>query len=206
MDTTDISAMTDVSNERHFVFKLSRIGTARDSADGFARPFRCPFNQIIWITNGSGICRIDMEKYKISTNTLFMIPPGRIRHIEAVDEISGYVLSFNTDFLYLSTDGPGRLFFEEVAADINNIIMVSLNADPILLHNVLLQMEKEVGNSMILRLEILSGLMKLFLIYMKRASNPIRRQFESTQNMRLYNQFNSKLEKNFLTKRTVAEL
>ena len=47
--------------------------------------------------------------------------------------------------------------------------------------------------------------MKVFLITLKRSSKAVRQQFTSSRKMRLFINFSSKLEKNFLTKRLVAE-
>jgi AraC-like DNA-binding protein len=47
--------------------------------------------------------------------------------------------------------------------------------------------------------------MKVFLITLKRLSKAVRQQFASSRKMRLFINFSSKLEKNFLTKRLVAE-
>lgn len=187
----------------NFIFEVSAIEWPNKNQQD--QPNRHPCHQIVWVTKGSGIYCIDMEKYRVADNTVFMIPPGRIRQFMAEEEITGYVLSFNTDFLYLSTDGPGRPFFEEVVADFNKVNMLSLDADQDVLQNVLREMTREFDNYLMHRLEILSGLMKVFLIHLKRSSRSVRQQFASSQKMKLFNNFSSKLEKHFLTKRLVAD-
>jgi AraC family transcriptional regulator, transcriptional activator of pobA len=56
-----------------------------------------------------------------------------------------------------------------------------------------------------LRLEILSGLFKIFLIYTKRLATTVRREETSSHRMRLFNSFYAKLDEQFKTMRQVAE-
>ena len=192
-------------SEENFFFKVSTIESLRQDLPDADLPARCPNYQIVWITRGSGTYCIDMEKYKIADNSIYMIPPGRIRQFKVDGDISGYVLTFNTDFLYLATDGPGRPFYEEVVSGFNKINMLSLTADCIVLRNLLQEMIRECDSEQVHRLEVLSGLLKVFLINLKRSSGAVRQQFASSQRMKLFNNFNSKLEKHFLTKRLVAD-
>jgi len=191
--------------EDNFFFGVSTIEWLNQTRQDSDQPTRYPHHQIVWITKGAGTFCIDMEKYRIADNSVYMIPPGRMRQFNGEASLSGYVLSFNTDFLYLATDGPGRPFFEEIVADFRKVNMLSLNSDCDGLKNLLREINTECDNELIHRMEILSGLMKVFLITLKRSSKAVRQQYTSSRKMRLFNNFSSKLEKNFLTKRLVAE-
>jgi len=191
--------------EENFFFEVSTIEWLDQTRQDSDQPTRSPHHQIIWITKGTGTFCIDMEKYKIADNSVYMIPPGRMRQFKGEANTSGYILSFNTDFLYLATDGPWRPFFEEVIADFNKVSILSLTSDCEELQNLLLALIRERDKYLIHRIEILSGLMKVFLITLKRSSKTVRWQFTSSRKMKLFNNFSSKLEKYFLTKRLVAE-
>ena len=192
--------------EGNFFFEVSTIAWLNQNLPDPDQPTRYPHHQIIWVTKGTGTFCIDMERYRITDNSVYMIPPGRMRQFEGeANIISGHILSFNTDFLYLATAGPGRPFFEEILADFNKVNMLSLSSEGEVLQNLLREISRECNKTLIHRMEILSGLMKVFLITLKRSSKAVRQQFTSSRKMRLFINFSSKLEKNFLTKRLVAE-
>src|SRR5258706_4675240 len=151
-------------SEKNFFFEISTIESLSQNLQDADVPVRSPNYQIVWITKGSGTYCIDLENYRIADNSVYMIPPGRIRQSKADGDISGYVLSLNTDFLYLATDGPGCPFFEEVVSDFNKINMLSLTTDCVVLRNLLQEMTRECDSEQVHRLEILGGLMKVFLI------------------------------------------
>ena len=191
--------------EENFFFEVSTIEWLSQTRQNSGQPIRDPHHQIVWITKGTGTFCIDMEMYRIVDNSVYMIPPGRMRQLNGEANVSGYILSFNSDFLYLATAGPGRPFFEEILADFNKVNMLSLSSECEGLQNLLREINRECDKALIHRTEILSGLMKVFLITLKRSSKIVRQQFASSRKMRLFINFSSKLEKNFLTKRLVAE-
>jgi AraC family transcriptional regulator, transcriptional activator of pobA len=168
-------------------------------------PVRKPHHQIVWITKGSGSCRIDLEKYTISDNTIYTIPPGRFHRFSPAGQIAGYVLSFNTDFLQLAIEGPGRPFFKEISADLKQVNMFLLRPDKPALQNLLDDITREFDTHLMLKLEILSGLFKVFLIHMKRLATTVWQEEASTHKMRLYNNFYAALDKQFRTMKQVAE-
>jgi AraC-like DNA-binding protein len=191
--------------EANFFFEVSTIEWLSQTRQDSDQPTRHPHHQIVWITKGTGTFCIDMELYRIVDNSVYMIPPGRMRQFKGEANVSGYILSFNSDFLYLATAGPGRPFFEEILADFNKVNMLSLSSECEGLQNLLREITRECDKPLIHRTEILGGLMKVFLITLKRSSKTVRQQFASSRKMRLFINFSSKLEKHFLTKRLVAE-
>lgn len=168
-------------------------------------PVRKPHHQIVWITKGSGSCCIDLEKYSMSDNTVYTIPSGRFHQFSPAGKIAGYVLSFNTDFLQLAIEGPGRPFFKEISADLKQVNMFLLRSDNPALENLLDDITREFDTHLMLRLEILSGLFKIFLIYMKRLATTIWQEEASSPKMRLFNNFYASLDKQFRTMKQVAE-
>ena len=67
--------------------------------------------------------------------------------------------------------------------------MVVLQSDNATLHNLLGDIIREYETHLMLRLEILSGLFKVFLMYMKRQATAIRQEEASSHKMRLFNNF-----------------
>ena len=190
-------------NDVHCHFDISTIESV-DLRPGNT-PIRRPHYQIVWISQGSGHFSIDLEKFRIRDNTTYTIPPGRYHQFMAEGRLSGYVLSFNMDFLHLALESPGRPFFTEITSDLNRVKMYLLKREDQALQDVLADINREFGADLMLRLEILSGLFKVFLIYMKRQSVTVRQEEIHCSHTRLFNRFYAKLDNQFRTKRQVAD-
>jgi AraC family transcriptional activator of pobA len=166
---------------------------------------RRPHSQLIWITRGAGYFSIDLEKYQMTDNTIYTIPPGRCHQFGPTDVITGWILSFNLDFLNLAIEGSGPPFFKEIGADLNRVNTVVLRSDNPVLENLLGDIAREFETNLMMRLEMLSGLFKIFLMYMKRLTVSIRQEEASSRKVSLFNNFYTKLDKEFKTKKQVAE-
>ncbi|HXB05481.1 MAG TPA: helix-turn-helix domain-containing protein, partial [Puia sp.] len=143
--------------------------------------------------------------YRLTDNTIYMIPPGRFHQFMPEGGISGYVLSFNIDFLHLAIEGPGRPFFKEITADLKQVNTLSLQSGNPAMTLLLTDITREFDTHLTLRLEILSGLFKIFLIYMKRLATTVRQEEGSSHRTRLFNSFYAKVDKQFKTMKQVAE-
>jgi len=188
-----------------YFFGISTLESMNINRELMNDPVRCPHSQIIWITRGAGYFTIDLETFQMTDNTIYTIPPGRFHQFRSTDVIGGYVLSFNPDFLNLAIEGPGRSFFKEIGMDLNRVNMVVLQSDNPVLQNLLAEITREFEAHLTLRLEILSGYFKIFLMYMKRLALTVRHEEASSHKMRLFNNFHAKLEKEFKTMKQVAE-
>jgi len=192
-------------NDVSYFFEISTLESLNINKGSMNDPVRRPHSQIIWITRGAGYFSIDLEKFQLMDNAIYTIPSGRFHQFRTTDAIAGYVLSFNPDFLNLALEGPGRPFFKEIGTDLNRVNMVELRSDNPVLQNLLADIIRECETHLMLRLEILSGLFKIFLMYMKRHATTIRQEETSSHKMRLFNNFYAKVEKQFKTMKQVAE-
>jgi AraC family transcriptional activator of pobA len=73
------------------------------------------------------------------------------------------------------------------------------------IHHLVLSMAKEFEGCLPSREEVLSGLLKVFLIHLRRLPDGVGRGKEADGHVELVNVFCSRLEQYFLTKRTVSE-
>ena len=192
-------------NEVTYFFDISTVESVNLNHGLRNAPVRQPHYQIVWITQGSGSFSIDLEKYRIEDNSAFTIPPGKFHQIMAEGRLSGFVLSFNIDFLHLTIESPGRPFFKEISSDLKKVKTYSLYGDDQALQSLLAGITGEFAAHNIFRLEIVSGLFKVFLIYMKRQSTSIRQEEKSCPRTRLFNNFYAKLDNQFRTKKQVAD-
>jgi hypothetical protein len=161
--------------DRSYFFEISTLESLNINKGSIHNPLRRPHSQLIWITRGAGYFTIDQEKFQITDNTIYTLPPGRCHQFRPTDVITGWILSFNLDFLNLAIEGPGRPFFKEICADLNRVKMVVLPSDNPVLENLLGDIAREFETNLMLRLEMLSGLFKIFLMYMKRLAVSAKR-------------------------------
>ena len=192
-------------NEVTYFFDISTVESVNFNHGLRNAPVRQPHYQIVWITQGSGYFSIDLEKYRIEDNSTFTIPPGRFHQIMAEGRLSGFVFSFDIDFLHLAIETPGRPFFKEISSDLKRVKMYLLDGGDVALQSLLTGITREFESDKIFRLEIVSGLFKVFLMYMKRQSTSIRQEETNCRHTRLFNNFYAKLDNQFRTKKQVAD-
>jgi AraC family transcriptional activator of pobA len=192
-------------NDASYFFEISALESLNINKGSLQDPVRRPHSQIIWITRGIGYLTIDLEKFQMMDNTIYTIPSGRFHQFRPKDGMAGHVLSFNPDFLHLAIEGSGRPFFKEIGTDLSRVNMVELRSGYPVLQGLLTDIIREFEAHLMLRLEILSGLFKIFLLYIKRMATSIRQEDASSYKMRLFNKFYAKLEKEFKTMKQVAE-
>jgi AraC family transcriptional activator of pobA len=189
----------------NYSFEISTVELFTLTRDLATEPIRRPTYQIVWVTKGSGYFSIDLKKYRIKDNAIYTIPPGLFHQIMPGGRISGYVLTFNIDFLYLAIGGSGRILFEEISSDLNRVNMYFPKIGDRELQNVVTDISREFNAHLTLRLEILSGLFKMFLLYMHRNSTTILQQGVSRRSMRLFNSFYAKLDNHFRARKQVTD-
>jgi AraC family transcriptional activator of pobA len=192
-------------NENPYFLEISTLDSLENNREEMDNPVRRPYFQIIWITRGKGHFTIDLEKYRMADNTIYTIPSGRFHQCKPAGEVSGFILSFDGDFLKLAIEAADRPFFKEICADLSRVNMIVLQAHNPVLQNLLADMTREASVHQTMQLEILSSLFKIFLMYMKRLATTTRQEEASSHKMRLFNSFYAKLEKQFKTMKQVAE-
>ena len=204
MRTTVKQAISPV--DKNYLFNLLAVESINFDGDPWSKPVRQPYYQIVWITRGCGYVAIDLEKYRIEDNTIYTIPPGRVHQLMPEGGLTGYLLSFSIDFLYLAIERPGRPFFEDLTADLNRVKIYLLKGESQALQTVLGNFSREFEAHLMLHLEILSSYFKVFLMYMKRQAAGIWQEEEvACHRSQLVNNFYAKLDKQFRTMRQVAD-
>jgi AraC family transcriptional activator of pobA len=189
----------------NYFFRISRLESTYASGDAWVKPVQLPYYQIVWISRGSGFFNIDLEKYRIESDTVYTIPTGRFHHILSNERLSGFVLSFNLDFLCLGIDATEEPLFKEISADLKTTRRYTIKREDGALPNVLAEINLAFKANSMLHREILSTLVKSFLMYVKRQSTSVREEKISSHRVRLVNKFRAKLEDQFRTKKQVAD-
>ncbi len=202
-----MSIVRQTPSQKNLLFEVHTIEWLKKNGRLPDSPCQHGHYQVLWCTRGMGRYCIDLESYLLADNSVFFIPPGRMQQLKADGEIDGYVLSFNANFLFLATVGPGNSLHSELLTGFPKVRVFSLGENRVegFLTNVVQDMIRELEQHLLLSQEILSGLLNIFLIYMRRMSVSAQQEDAPSRRVDLFNSFCSKVERDFLTKRLVAD-
>ena len=161
--------------------------------------------EMIWIVEGTGLHKVNQHQYRLSDSKIYCVCPGQEHQLIVMPGTKGFVISFTEDFL-LQADGEGggrrpswlrREFLQSPELSIDKEVAEDMQ-------DVASLMLKERQKYSLIRAEILTKYLKVFMIYYrkelhKHASCCVKR----TSNA-LVNDFFSELENNFRECRTVG--
>ncbi|HTF82489.1 MAG TPA: AraC family transcriptional regulator [Cytophagales bacterium] len=68
------------------------------------------FYEILLITEGSGVNKIDFTEYEIKPGSVFFVSPGQVHDIAYSDDIQGMIFLFNSEFYLLNKPDKNKLF------------------------------------------------------------------------------------------------
>ena len=161
--------------------------------------------EMIWIVEGAGFHKVNQYQYRLSDSKMYCVCPGQEHQLMVMPGTKGFVISFTEDFL-VQVDGeagfrnhsyllreflqsPELTLEKEVAEDMQDVASLML---------------KEWQKYSLIRAEILTKYLKIFMIYYrkelhKHASCSVKRTSNS-----LVNDFFAELENNFSEYRTVG--
>ena len=164
------------------------------------------YYSMIWIVEGKGEIKIDFAKFELSKNTLYYIKPGQALCLE-IDEFSqGFIICFDRDFFELYEKKHSELINSPLFSNYLNMPVIKINSEVnSFMKSIADEMLLEFKNFYDLRLEILKGLLKIFIIYLSHQfENECPNNFQSRR-AELAKGFFSLLEQHFAVKKQVKE-
>ncbi|HZE83171.1 MAG TPA: helix-turn-helix domain-containing protein [Puia sp.] len=162
--------------------------------------------EFIWIKKGRVSLTVDFQEYVFSENVIYCLSPGQFRAIKTESSLQGYYICLSSDF-YFSVTGEVDYFysFDRVNGG-KNITVLMPEAEVLYdLDDIIQLMWKEYLRNALTRLDILSGFLKLFTLYISKS--PAVNSWHPKHNERTGKvmDFLDLVKKNFLTKRMVAD-
>ncbi|WP_280747600.1 helix-turn-helix transcriptional regulator [Parabacteroides sp. PF5-9] len=85
----------------------------------FRHPHRAAFYQIIWLSEGSAIFRIDFQKITIQANEILIISSGQVCEFDTISDYSGKIILFTSSFFSISELDTSFLHIAEILNPIN---------------------------------------------------------------------------------------
>ncbi|SEJ31149.1 transcriptional regulator, AraC family [Dyadobacter koreensis] len=162
--------------------------------------------QIVWLTNGSATCVVDMEEHCLESQSMYIVAPGQIHFLHPKGEVEGYIVSFSEEFLLMMSGSLNLPFDVQQQVGDGQLPVISIDVDmKSEMEDLIKRMMKEISGQFQLRSEILMALLRILIIYFSR--QVVIRQHEKAQHhdMVLVKRFKYLLEQHFFTKKTVAD-
>jgi len=161
--------------------------------------------RLVWMTAGQGSCMINFVRYELCRSVICFIPPESTCSIETDTGSAGFVISFSRDFLHLPSDVTDQEFFRDRITALSPVSIIEEEETLGEMEQIARYIQHEYGQYSILRPDILSGWLKIFLVHMKRAARQAGRDGDVSKPMQLLKRFYYLLERNFLSKKMVTE-
>jgi AraC family transcriptional regulator, transcriptional activator of pobA len=172
-------------------------------ADSFTRK-NC--FQIIWIKKGRAVIQADTRVYSIHDKMIYCIAPGTAhKFLKRDNELEGYYIFFNSDFMrsWQGYNGnPSFDFFEQTFHILFVSVTDTLQAE---LEIIARSMRYEYMNSFNQKVELLRGLLNIFVIYFSRRTHQEEETAIFTRESFLCKKFLGLVRKNFTSMKMVSD-
>ncbi|MEO6550238.1 MAG: helix-turn-helix transcriptional regulator [Ferruginibacter sp.] len=177
-----------------------------DCLQSAAKPdwYRC--FEVLYIVKGKGICLIDLERFEISDNMILCLRPDQVRQFQANGDILGYRISFTESFFSIGEREDDLMYQSAIIESIPRSACVGLQNDITNdMKEILKKMIKEFDSDCLFRTEMLRRYLKIFLVYVARQFENSIEKIMQTRNIEMAQKFKTLVDRNFITKKTVAE-
>ena len=162
--------------------------------------------ELIWIKEGKGSLRVDLNQVQIDNDVLYCMCPGQIHYFSPCGEITGYRVAFSPDFMVPDFGRANKGLTYGICESENVLPTVQLNGEfRSEIELVLQQMIWEYKNNCHLKFKILEGLLKIFVAHFSRnfASSPIQPAIKADQP--ILDRFLDLVEKKFCSYKMVNQ-
>jgi AraC family transcriptional regulator, transcriptional activator of pobA len=190
---------------KDFLFSIQTFPDSEYTEHEVDKPHRHSYFEIFWEMKGEGICCIDLERYAIKNNSIYFVPPGHIHSLQTSGNPTGFMISFSREFIHLASGTVGSSFYNDMLMDSAGSFEIENENEKADMLNILCSIQREFTNYLLLRPEILSGWLRMFLFYLRGLSKTRNQRSDQTKNIELVNHFYASLERNFLKKKMVID-
>ncbi|HKH59696.1 MAG TPA: helix-turn-helix transcriptional regulator [Flavitalea sp.] len=193
-----------VHNNRFEIYSLEWMNIEKAFFEG--TPEKLIVFEVIWIKNGNGTLEVDGVIHALQENSIYCIPPGHVRKCRAENFVEGYYISFTTEFISLSEGHINSFSWMEKSNGYSELTTIKVGSDVAMeLEIIAKKMDLEFTNYFTRRMELLKGLLNIFMIYISRnVGAPVYASAE-TKERELVIKFMQLLKRNFILKKMVRD-
>ena len=162
--------------------------------------------ELIWIKKGRGCLWVDENSHQIEGNVIYCLAPGHVRKWNAETNIEGYYISFAPEFIWLSDGHSNNSSWLEQYNHKYSTASTKIDDDMQQeLELIARKMKWEFSNYFNRRLELLKGLLNIFMIYFSRNLKSSEPDTLQTKDAVLVRRFMNLLKKNFINQKLVSD-
>jgi AraC family transcriptional regulator, transcriptional activator of pobA len=162
--------------------------------------------EILWIKKGKGILWVDEQNFEIADNSIYCLAPGCVRKNNFENNVEGYYISFAPEFVWLSEGYSNNSSWLEKYNEDFKAAAIKVDEDTNHeLEVIVRKMKWEFSNYFNQRLELLKGLLNIFMIYFSRNLKESDRDVIQTREAELVRKFMGLLKKNFIDQKMVSD-
>ena len=162
--------------------------------------------EILGIHKGKGTLCIAEQEYEITENTIYCLAPGHVRKYELEIGTEAYFISFTPEFLHLSEGYSNNSSWHNRYNNDFKAATVRLDQEKSDEFEVIVRkMKSEFTNYLNQRLELLKGLLNIFMIYFSRNLKESNHDVVETRESELLRKFMQLLKKNYISQKMVTD-
>jgi AraC family transcriptional regulator, transcriptional activator of pobA len=188
-------------------FRIQALETF-DGKDLFQEgtPLQLGHYEFIWIKKGLGSLTVDVQDYMFSENVIYFLVPGQWRTLNQTDTLEGYYISLSADFFFTVNGEIDYIFLIDKLTRGRNIMLLMPESERVYeLNDIIQLMKKEYDRNALSRIDILSGFLKVFMLYISKNLSINRYKFKLDEKSEKVMKFLTLVKRNFQTKRMVAD-
>ncbi|MCD7974103.1 MAG: AraC family transcriptional regulator [Candidatus Azobacteroides sp.] len=109
------------------------------------QPHKATFYQIIWLTEGEAIFRIDFREIPVKANEILIISAGQVCQFDTTSDYAGKIILFTTSFFTITESDSNFLYTSEIFNPIN--LNKAVSTDKELTGNLISLLENKLNET-----------------------------------------------------------
>jgi AraC-like DNA-binding protein len=160
--------------------------------------------EIAWFTGGSGFLQVDEQIYEIDPDSLYFLAPGCLSRRDQRTALRGYHMSFSLEFLYVNGIQHGiTRWLESQAVKVQVPVLRNETDTRGRIGQIILEINREFNDNTDMSSDIISGLLSILLMYLKRKAGDIYNP--ATTETQMVRDFLTSVKRQFTNKRMVYD-
>lgn len=167
---------------------------------------RIQYFEIVWLISGSGLLQVDEQIFELRSNSLYFLAPGNLCRYDQKAELCGYHITFSLEFLYLNgIQHSITSWLESQAVKVQGPVLRNDTEMQRRIEQIILQMNREFIDHHNMSSDILSGLLGILLMYLRRKADSNDTCSCMSSDGEIVRKFLISIKRQFKSKRMVSE-
>ncbi len=156
--------------------------------------------EMIWLTKGHFQIMFELETFEVSAGMILFLAPGQAFHVRSAIDLEGLVIRFPVGFMPTELNSP----YPNLTYCISRIFEIDKLTATSIMH-VIQCMRQELADSHSQKTEVLSGYIKIILIYLLRQRSLVHRPSFKADMTALARRFFDLLERRYHVSKKVKQ-